>query len=31
MQLRAQWWQQAETEQWTFLFYHDVTNAVYRR
>lgn len=31
MQLRAQWWQQAETEHWTFLFYHDLTNAVYHR
>lgn len=31
MELRAQWWQVAEQEHWTFLFYHDVTNAVYRR
>lgn len=31
MELRAQWWQTAEQEHWTFLFYHDVTNAVFRR
>lgn len=31
MELRAQWWQLAEQEHWTFLFYHDVANAVYRR
>ncbi len=31
MELRAQWWQLAEQEHWTFLFYHDVTNAVFRR
>ncbi len=31
MQLRAQWWQQAEQERWTFLFYHDIGNAVYAR
>jgi glyoxylase-like metal-dependent hydrolase (beta-lactamase superfamily II) len=31
MELRANWWQVAEKEHWTFLFYHDVTNAVFRR
>lgn len=31
MQLRAQWWQQSEQEKWTFLFYHDLSNAVHDR
>ena len=31
MQLRAQWWLEAETAHWQFLFYHDVANAVYHR
>jgi hypothetical protein len=26
MELRQQWWQQGEQENWTFLFYHDVKN-----
>jgi glyoxylase-like metal-dependent hydrolase (beta-lactamase superfamily II) len=30
MELRKQWWQQGEAEKWTFLFYHDVTNPVFR-
>lgn len=30
MELRRQWWQQGEEENWTFLFYHDVKNPVYR-
>ncbi len=30
MELRRQWWQQGEEEKWTFLFYHDVKNPVYR-
>lgn len=29
MELRQQWWQQGETEGWTFLFYHDVKNPVW--
>jgi len=29
MELRRQWWIQGEKEKWTFLFYHDVKNAVY--
>src|SRR5690606_4244564 len=24
MELRSQWWQQAEQEKWTMLFYHDI-------
>ncbi len=24
MQLRQQWWEQGQTEHWTFLFYHDI-------
>jgi len=31
MELRAKWWQQSEPEKWTFLFYHDIANAVYHR
>ncbi len=30
MELRRQWWQQGEEENWTFLFYHDVKNPVFR-
>lgn len=30
MELRQQWWKQGEEEKWTFLFYHDVKNPVYR-
>jgi glyoxylase-like metal-dependent hydrolase (beta-lactamase superfamily II) len=29
MSLRQQWWAQGEKEKWTFLFYHDVKNAVW--
>jgi glyoxylase-like metal-dependent hydrolase (beta-lactamase superfamily II) len=29
MRLRSEWWAQGEKEKWTFLFYHDVKNAVY--
>jgi glyoxylase-like metal-dependent hydrolase (beta-lactamase superfamily II) len=29
MELRKKWWEQGEKEHWTFLFYHDVKNAVY--
>jgi glyoxylase-like metal-dependent hydrolase (beta-lactamase superfamily II) len=30
MELRQQWWKQGENEKWTFLFYHDVKNPVWR-
>jgi glyoxylase-like metal-dependent hydrolase (beta-lactamase superfamily II) len=30
MELRQQWWKQGEEEKWTFLFYHDVKNPVWR-
>jgi len=30
MELRQQWWQQGEKEKWTFLFYHDVKNPVWK-
>lgn len=30
MELRQQWWQQGQQEKWTFLFYHDVKNPVWR-
>ena len=30
MELRKQWWQQGEKERWTFLFYHDVKNPVFK-
>ncbi len=30
MELRQQWWQLGEEEKWTFLFYHDVKNPVFR-
>ena len=30
MELRKQWWEQGAKEKWTFLFYHDVKNPVYR-
>lgn len=30
MQLRQQWWQQGQDENWTFLFYHDIKTPVYR-
>ncbi len=29
MELRQQWWQQGETEKWTFLFYHDIKTPVF--
>jgi glyoxylase-like metal-dependent hydrolase (beta-lactamase superfamily II) len=31
MQLRHTWWQQANEEGWTFLFYHDIKTPVYQR
>lgn len=30
MQLRAKWWEQGKKGKWTFLFYHDVKNPIYR-
>jgi glyoxylase-like metal-dependent hydrolase (beta-lactamase superfamily II) len=30
MQLRQEWWQKGNQEKWTFLFYHDVKNAVWK-
>jgi glyoxylase-like metal-dependent hydrolase (beta-lactamase superfamily II) len=30
MELRQQWWEQGEKEKWTFLFYHDVKNPVWK-
>jgi len=30
MELRQQWWQQANEEHWTFLFYHDIATPVFR-
>jgi glyoxylase-like metal-dependent hydrolase (beta-lactamase superfamily II) len=31
MQLRQQWWEQAEKEHWTFLFYHDIKTPFIQR
>lgn len=31
MQLRQQWWQQGNEEGWTFLFYHDIKTAIYKK
>ncbi|HMO33529.1 MAG TPA: MBL fold metallo-hydrolase [Lacibacter sp.] len=30
-QLRTQWWQQGQEENWTFLFYHDLKSPVFKR
>jgi len=30
MELRRQWWEKGEQEKWTFLFYHDVKNPVWK-
>jgi glyoxylase-like metal-dependent hydrolase (beta-lactamase superfamily II) len=30
MELRRQWWEQGQKEKWTFLFYHDVKNSVWK-
>ncbi|HEU5365360.1 MAG TPA: MBL fold metallo-hydrolase [Hanamia sp.] len=30
MELRKQWWKIAEQEKWTFLFYHDIKNPVFK-
>ena len=29
MELRKQWWEQGEKENWTFLFYHDIKSPVF--
>lgn len=29
MELRQQWWQQGQDENWTFLFYHDIKTPVF--
>ena len=31
MELRHKWWQQGESEHWTFLFYHDINSPVVER
>ena len=30
MELRKQWWETGEQEKWTFLFYHDVKNPIFK-
>jgi len=30
MELRKFWWDQGERENWTFLFYHDVKNPIWK-
>jgi glyoxylase-like metal-dependent hydrolase (beta-lactamase superfamily II) len=30
MELRRKWWEQGQNENWTFLFYHDVKNPVWK-
>jgi len=30
MELRKTWWEEGQKEKWTFLFYHDVTNAIWK-
>jgi glyoxylase-like metal-dependent hydrolase (beta-lactamase superfamily II) len=29
MELRQQWWQQGQAENWTFLFYHDIKTPIF--
>jgi glyoxylase-like metal-dependent hydrolase (beta-lactamase superfamily II) len=29
MELRQQWWQQGQAENWTFLFYHDIKSPIW--
>ncbi len=31
MNLRREWWEKGNEEGWTFLFYHDIAHAVYKR
>jgi glyoxylase-like metal-dependent hydrolase (beta-lactamase superfamily II) len=30
MELRRQWWEEGQRDKWTFLFYHDVKNPVWK-
>jgi glyoxylase-like metal-dependent hydrolase (beta-lactamase superfamily II) len=30
MELRRSWWEKGSKEKWTFLFYHDIKNPIYR-
>ena len=30
MELRKNWWEKGQHEKWTFLFYHDVQNPIYK-
>jgi glyoxylase-like metal-dependent hydrolase (beta-lactamase superfamily II) len=30
MELRKSWWEKGQQEKWTFLFYHDVKNSIYK-
>jgi len=30
MELRREWWQKGQEEKWTFLFYHDVKNPIWK-
>ncbi|MDP9230773.1 MAG: MBL fold metallo-hydrolase [Bacteroidota bacterium] len=30
MALRQEWWQKGQVEKWSFLFYHDVKNPIYK-
>jgi glyoxylase-like metal-dependent hydrolase (beta-lactamase superfamily II) len=30
MELRRKWWEEGSKENWTFLFYHDIKNPVYK-
>ena len=30
MELRPQWWETGQANKWTFLFYHDIKNPVYK-
>lgn len=29
MELRKQWWEEGQKENWTFLFYHDIKSPVW--
>jgi len=31
MELRREWWERGEKEKWTFLYYHDVANPLFKR
>lgn len=30
MELRQEWWEKGQKEKWTFLFYHDLKNAIWK-